>query len=175
MLSLKQVVSALSASSSGYLTLKELCEATGVTPTPENLHKVLKDCRTQMESANDYFDMGMQAVPMVVPWRGALATHGFQHERINMPDDPSVAKRKADSERKTVPQVNLMPAVRLVNKADWDRLSSDDTLRESLRTGVLKTLADLPESSRILFGDVKSVGKAPSEGWALVSLLVKVS
>lgn len=172
--SLKQARTVLSAVPSRFLLLRDFCDATGITPSPENLHKVRDAIEATMKSAQDAFDLGATDIPMLVTYRGRDA-HGVDFERIVMPDDPRVKSRKSAEERKSAPQVNLMPAVKLVTEEQWKRFSSDDALKESLRTGVLKTLAGLPDQSRILFGDVANVKAAPTEGWALATVLVKLS
>lgn len=177
--SLKQAVSVLKDVPSRFLTLQAFCEAAGISADPttrqgaENLHKVRKAIAAMADGASDLFDLGAQLVPMLVPYRGSEA-YGCAFERIEMPDDPTVNRRKAEGERKTAPQTNLMPAVRLVDKDQWDKYNSADAIRESLRTGVLKTLAGLPDNQRVFFGDVKTVAASPTEGWAMVTMLVKV-
>jgi len=175
MLTFKQVSTALSATDTKFLRLDKLCEACGVTPSPENLHKVLKATRNMEASARDMFDLGVLTAPMVVPYRGSKAIHDIEFDRADLPDDPSVQTRKSAEERKSAPQKNLMPAIRLVSATDWDRYTENEALKESLRTGVLKTLANLPDAHRVCFGDVKSVAVSPTEGWAMVTMLVKVS
>lgn len=175
MLTLKQVSSALAATDTKFLRLDKLCEACKITPSPENLHKVLKAVRAMEASANDMFELGVLAAPMVVPFRGSETTHGIKFDRADMPDDPSVQARKSAEERKSAPQKNLVPAIRLVAATDWSRYTENEALKESLRTGALKTLANLPDAHRVNFGDIKSVAVSPTEGWAMVTMLVKVS
>jgi len=172
--SLKQARTILADVPSRFLLLKDFCEAAGITPTAENLHAVKDAIEAMEKSAKDVFDLGLPDAPMLVPYRGSQTTHGINFERVVMPDDPRVKSRKSAEERKSTPQVNLMPAIRLVSATDWDKYSDDKALKESLRTGVLKTLADLPDNCRILFGDVKSVTKTDKDGWALATVLVKV-
>lgn len=175
MLTLKQVSAALSTSDKHFLRLDKLCEACGVTASPENLHKVLKAVRAMEASARDMFDLGVLSAPMVVPFRGSETIHGIKFDRADMPDDPSVQTRKPAEERKSAPQKNLVPAIRLVAATDWNRYTENEALKESLRTAALKTLANLPDAHRVNFGDIKSVAVAPTDGWALVTMLVKVS
>jgi hypothetical protein len=184
--SLKQARSVLSATDSRVMLLKDFCDACGVTPTPENLHKVKDAIEAISKTAADMFDLGIPDVPVLVSYRNRKS-HGLEKiggdkdgskddpNRVVMPDDPRVKARKSADDRKSAPQVNLMPFVRLVDKAQWEATTNDDILKESLMTGVLKTLADLPDAHRVRFGTVHSVKASPTDGWALATVLVKLS
>ena len=173
MLKLKDVVTALSAVDSKFLRLDALRDALGLAPTDENLWKVLKAVRQMEASASDLFDMGAAWVPMVVNHRGSEASHGITFGKADMPLDPTVERRATSV---TPPAKLLIPAVRLVSAEDWNRFTEDERRRDSLKTGVLKTLANLPQDVKALFdGNVKNVQLDPQDGWALVTLRVRVS
>lgn len=178
--SLKTARTILSATNDRVMLLRDFCEACNITSSPENLHAV-KDCIAAIqETAADVFDLGAPDVPVLVSYRNR-ASHGLDKlftgdtYRVVMPDDPRVTARKSPEERKSKPQVNLMPFVRLVSQEQYNQYCSGDAIRETLRTGVLKTLANLPENHRVLFGDIQGIKPAPSDGWASVTMLVKVS
>ncbi len=184
--SLKQARTVLATVDSHVMLLRDFCEAAGITPTPENLHKVKDAVEAMGKTAGDMFDLGIPDVPVLVSYRNRKS-HGLEKiggdkdgskddpNRVVMPDDPRVKARKSADERKSAPQVNLMPFVRLVNRAMWEATTNEDAVKESLMTGVLKTLADLPDTHRVRFGTVHGVKATPTEGWALVQMLVKLS
>lgn len=188
-ISLKQARTVLAATSDRVMLLRDFCEAAGITPTPENLHAVKDVIAAIQDTAQDVFDLGATDVPVLVSYRNR-ASHGLDKlfgskkreeegvtdpMRVVMPDDPRVRARKSADERKSAPQVNLMPFVRLVSQEQYNQYCAGDAVKESLRTGVLKTLAELPPEHRVRFGDVQAVKSAPQDGWCQVTMLVKLS
>ena len=184
-ISLKQARTVLAATNDRVMLLRDFCEAAGITPTAENLHAVKDAIAAIQETAQDVFDLGALDVPVLVSYRNR-ASHGLDKLfgtkdkdndplRVVMPDDPRVRARKSADERKSAPQVNLMPFVRLVSQEQYNQYCSGDAVKESLRTGVLKTLAELPSEHRVRFGDIQGIKLGAADGWASVTMLVKVS
>lgn len=181
----RAILTALTTTPKRFLRLDELCEVLGEsanTATTEgkvNLWALRDAVEAAMKASGDLFDLGAQDLPMLVSQRGSKDSHGIEFAKAEMPDDPRVTKRapKLDEDGNQIVAkqvVNYIPAVRMVSAADWARYTSDSAIKESLRTGVLKTISDLPDSFRIMFGDVKDVKPSPTEGWALATVLIKL-
>lgn len=174
-ITMKSTVEILKNVPSHFLRLDAFVEAHGLEANPVNLHNARKIVDGWGGGANAMFDLGAEYVPMLVAHRGSGTSHGIDFERAEMPVDPTKGTRasKTPVDKRKTPTL-LMPAVRLVPKADWDRLSGDAAAKASLMTDVMETISHWPDAARLQVGDIKSVVASPTAGWALVTMLVKL-